>query len=262
LDILNIRLTIRLDTAFTRLFRLKARLTQGKSQRGRRSWRGNYGVTSVGIPLISVPGLLYRAYMTRQRILRILFLRLSAAGCCFAIGVWTFALWPSQHSIKIDRLDVGSGNTTPIVSPGSKSNVAISSTPNSPIRSIDFENFTYPEISARGTFSLKDGHEPNVLEPRGLVDVIYGDVTSDGLEEARVVHSQSIKGSAIPFFVYVYALSGTKPRLLWSFDAGERGDGGMRQIFAFRGKLVVELYGRDRIVNGGTSSTRRAYTCG
>ena len=49
-------------------------------------------------------------------------------------------------------------------------------------------------------------------------------------------------------------MNGTRPKLLWSFDAGERVDGGLRQISADGGEMVVELYGRDRVVNGGTSS--------
>jgi hypothetical protein len=126
-------------------------------------------------------------------------------------------------------------------------------TPPSPIRSVNFENFTYPEIGSRGKFTLKDGQEPTDSDPRSLVDVIYGDVTGDGEEEALVVHSQSTGGSAIPYFVYVYTMNRGKPKLLWSFYAGERGDGGLRQVYGEGGGLVVELYGRDRVVNGGTS---------
>lgn len=146
------------------------------------------------------------------------------------------------------------GQTKGTASPESKPSPTPSPTPNSPIRSVDFENFTYPEIGSRGTFTLKNGHETNVEESRGIVDVVYGHVTADGNEDAMVVHSQSIRGSAIPYFVYVYAMNGTKPKLLWSFYAGERGDGGLRQISADSGEMVVELYGRDRIINGGTSS--------
>jgi hypothetical protein len=132
--------------------------------------------------------------------------------------------------------------------------LAISVGQSSAIRSVDFNNFIYPELSnLRGKFALKDGREPRSEEPRSLVDVVYGDVTGDGREEAMVVQSQSIKGSAVPFFVYVYNMERGRPRLLWSFYAGERGDGGLRQVYSDGGQLVVELYGRDRVVNGGTS---------
>jgi hypothetical protein len=135
-----------------------------------------------------------------------------------------------------------------------QSGASPSPAPPSPVRAIDFENFSYPEIDARGQFTLKGRREPADDDPRSLADVIYGDVTGDGEEEALVVHSQSTGGSAIPYFVYVYTVRGDKPKLLWSFDAGERGDGGLRQVYAGGGDLVVELYGRDRVVDGGTSA--------
>jgi hypothetical protein len=133
-------------------------------------------------------------------------------------------------------------------SPDSKATPTPSPTPNSPIRTVDFENFTYPEIGARGTFTLKGGYEPNVEERRSIVDVVYGDVTADGIDEAMVVHSQSIRGSAIPFFVYVYAMNGTKPKLLWSFYTGDRAQGGLRRVFAQTGHLMLELYGKNEYV--------------
>jgi hypothetical protein len=139
-------------------------------------------------------------------------------------------------------------------SPSQAAEPGSSPTPNSPIRSVDFENFTYPEIDSRGKFTLKDGREPTDDDPRSLVEVIYGDVTGDEKEEALVVHSQSIRGSAIPYYVYIYMMESDKPKLLWSFYAGERGDGGLRQTYAESGELVTELYGKDRVVNGGASS--------
>ncbi len=128
-----------------------------------------------------------------------------------------------------------------------------STTPHSPIRSVDFENFTYHEIDSRRTFTLVEGREPTEDDPRGFVDVVYGDVTDDGKEEAMVVQSQSVRGTAIPFYVYIYTMERDGVRPIWSFYAGERGDGGLRQISAVNGELFIELYGRDRVVNGGTS---------
>lgn len=138
-------------------------------------------------------------------------------------------------------------------SPAPEAHPAPSPAAPSPIRSVNFENFTYPEIDARGKFTLVGGREPTDDERRSLVHVIYGDVTGDEEEEALLVHSQSVRGSAIPYFVYVYTMGRDKPKPLWSFYAGERGDGGLRQVYAESGSLMVELYGRDRVVNGGTS---------
>jgi len=111
------------------------------------------------------------------------------------------------------------------------------------IRDVDFNNFTYPNIGAKGTFTVKDGREPNVEESRSVIDVIYGDVTADGTADAMVVQSQNIRGSAIPYFVYVFTMNGAKPKLLWSFATGDRAQGGLRRLFAHSGNLVVELYG-------------------
>lgn len=158
------------------------------------------------------------------------------------------ACTPAENQPRV----LAQSNASP--SPAQETQPAPAPAPPSPIRSIDFENFTYPEIDARGKFTLKDEQEPTDDDPRSLVDVIYGDVTGDGKEEALVVHSQSTRGSAIPYFVYVYTGSRDKPKLLWSFYAGERGDGGLRQVYAGSGDLVVELYGRDRVVHGGTST--------
>lgn len=137
--------------------------------------------------------------------------------------------------------------------------------PVSPIHKIDFDNFTYPAAPVypknERSFTLKDGEFVGRLQPGGAepesvsrVDTIYGDVTADGVDDAIVVLTESIHGSAIPYYVYVYGLERDKPKLLWSFYAGERGDGGLRQIVADRGDMVIELYGRDRVVTGGTSS--------
>jgi hypothetical protein len=119
---------------------------------------------------------------------------------------------------------------------------------NSPIRSVDFENFTYPNIGAKGTFTVKAGSEPGVEEARSVIDVLYGDVTADGNEDAMVVQSQNIHGSAIPYFVYVFTMNGSKPKLLWSFATGDRAQGGLRRVLAENGTLVVELYGKDAYV--------------
>jgi hypothetical protein len=64
--------------------------------------------------------------MRQKQILRIVFLRLSIAFSTFAIGVCTYALWPCDRSTKIDKPEVGIGQTTPIVGPGSKPNPTVS----------------------------------------------------------------------------------------------------------------------------------------
>jgi hypothetical protein len=123
-----------------------------------------------------------------------------------------------------------------------------------PVRAIDFANFSYP---TKGAFpsggedlQLKEGSYDGdeTRDPVSLVAIAYGDVTGDEVEDAMVVLSVSIRGSAIPYIVYVYTNDARVPKLLWAFETGDRGDGGLRQVYADRGALVVELYGKDKVI--------------
>ncbi len=146
-------------------------------------------------------------------------------------------------------------------SPAPRAEVEPSPTPNSPIRSIDFANFTYPAkpIYSKGDMSFAvqngryEGRHRGVFDipyPVSLAYLSYGDVTGDEAEEAMVVFFENVKGSAIPYYVYVYTLKKGPPKLLWSFETGERADGGLRQVYAENGELVIELYGKGKIIGG------------
>jgi len=76
-----------------------------------------------------------------------------------------------------------------------------------------------------------------------------------------VVLTESIRGSAIPYYVYVYGIEWDKPKLLWSFDTGDRADGGLRRAFAENGKLVVDLYGTNIFVGGDYYSGGEGACC-
>jgi len=140
---------------------------------------------------------------------------------------------------------------------------ALQSPPKKSIRAVDFSNFSYPETevlhtphSRKRSFNLKDGALPETRDKQGSVDgigiylsnVSYGDVTGDPQEEAIVTMSIVTGGSALPNIVYIYTLKGSKPRLLWAFDTGDRADGGLRRVKAENGYLLVELYGAGRIL--------------
>ena len=131
------------------------------------------------------------------------------------------------------------------------------------IRAIDFRNFTYPWVvelvdpaKPNETFTLRNGKRPETRDERGFVNemgiflqsISYADVTGDGEEEAIIVLSVLTGGSAIPHCVYIYTLQDDNPKLLWAFSTGDRADGGLRCVYADRGELVVELYGRGRVV--------------
>jgi hypothetical protein len=134
----------------------------------------------------------------------------------------------------------------------------------SPIRSVDFSNFTYPAKpiyhNGESTFTLRKGRyegRPGIVGDSGpfgdpypvfLVRVIYGDITNDGNEEAIVIISERVAGTAIPYYVYIFAMDGNHVKLPWAFPAGDRGDGGLRRVYPQGGALVVELYGKDTAV--------------
>jgi hypothetical protein len=154
---------------------------------------------------------------------------------------------------------LGQSNASP--SPTPKIEASPSPNPDSPIRSVDFENFTFPAKPIYPTgekyFTLRNGKYAGRLQdgaiepyPVSLVESVYGDVTGDGNEEAMLVLTENIRGTAIPYYVYVYAMERNKPKLIWSFETGDRAQGGLRQVFAENGELVVELYGKDKFVGG------------
>jgi hypothetical protein len=130
-------------------------------------------------------------------------------------------------------------------------------TTGSEIGNFDFRNYLYPlprgwQDDDGKEAALEDG-ERRVAEKRiGLsyVTTRYGDVTGDGADEAFVILKILTAGSAIPQIVYVFTWKAEKPALIWHFRTGDRADGGLKNIYAENGSLVVELYGQDRYILG------------
>ena len=146
----------------------------------------------------------------------------------------------------------------------------------SPIGKFDFKNYTYdlphgwqnPDGSTDITLTngkiapvegtvkddmSEDSRAVAKSERRiGLsyVTTKYFDVTGDGEDEAIVVLKIETAGSAIPQLVYVFTWKDGKPELIWPFRTGDRADGGLKDIRAENGMLVVELYGQDRFLLG------------
>lgn len=139
------------------------------------------------------------------------------------------------------------------------------------IRSIDFENFTYP--GSQGHFSapeyettifkLKNGKYKKKDEVGMVLErVVYGDVTGDGVEEAIIVlYVENDGGSAVVHHVYIYAIKDNLPKFLWGFEGGDRAWGGLRKVYAKDGGLVIELWGKDTRLGRNLVSTEATGLC-
>jgi hypothetical protein len=134
--------------------------------------------------------------------------------------------------------------------------------PPSAIRSVDFENISYPNFP---DYSDPNGREKKFITLRpgegGPNFINYGDVTGDGVEDAIVALGIENHGSAIPDYVYIFVMENGKPRLIWDFETGDRADGGLRNVYAENGKLVIELFGKDRVIGGQLYKGDEALCC-
>jgi hypothetical protein len=137
---------------------------------------------------------------------------------------------------------------SPTPAAGAQPSLSPTSTTNSPIRLVDFDNTAYPNFpdysgSKKRRITLMPGKG-------GPWHINYGDITGDGAEEAMVVLGIESRGSAIPKYVYIFTMEKGRPKLIWDFETGDRADGGLRQIAAENGQLVIELFGKDRVIGG------------
>jgi len=136
-----------------------------------------------------------------------------------------------------------------------------SPSPSQAIRSIDFNHVAFPNypdyIGDRGKkkyITLKPGDGGPAL-------LNYGDVTGDGIEDAMMMLGIETRGSAIPEIVYIFTLQNSKSKFLWSFETGDRADGGFRNAYGDHGELVVELYGKDRVIGSNLYRGEEGLCC-
>jgi hypothetical protein len=151
--------------------------------------------------------------------------------------------------------------TKPITSPTANAETTPAPRASQPIRSIDFNNVAFPHypvyVGDRGKkkyVTLKPGDGGPAL-------VNFGDVTGEGTEEAMMMLGIETRGSAIPEIVYIFTLENARPKLLWSFETGDRADGGFRNAYVDHGELVVELYGKNRVVGNNLYLDDEAACC-
>ena len=122
------------------------------------------------------------------------------------------------------------------------------------VRQIDFENFTYFWTKEQGegeNFTLKSGKLEMVGDESGanLGKIEYGDVTNDKKDEAFIRISPETGGNCQCEMVFVYTVENKRPKLLWSFDTGDRAEGGLKKVYAHKSELVVETFGDNKFEN-------------
>lgn len=127
--------------------------------------------------------------------------------------------------------------------------------PSSPIRKVDFKNFSYPWYPTGYTpphgkreITLREG-EMKVDAVRNtdrlwasLANISYADLAGDGTEEAIVTITTNFDPNGSVAAIFVYTLRGGEPKLLWSHESGDRADGGLRSIRVEGFDLIVEQY--------------------
>lgn len=127
----------------------------------------------------------------------------------------------------------------------------------------DFKNYVYPlprgwqDVDGKEA-TLENGARRMSEEKIGLsyVTTIFGDVTGDGEDEAFVILKIETAGSAIPQIVYVFTMKNEEPELIWHFRTGDRADGGLKDILAENGELIIQLFGQDRFILGEIETSK------
>jgi hypothetical protein len=119
----------------------------------------------------------------------------------------------------------------------------------------DFSNFTFPlprgwQNATNKEIKLENGKHPMTKENVGmmLLQVKYGDLTGDSEPEAIVILGVITGGLTNLNVVHIVKQEGNTPRIIWTFETGDKGDGGLKDISAQNGELNVELYGKDRYI--------------
>ncbi|MEP7366750.1 MAG: hypothetical protein ABI972_26120, partial [Acidobacteriota bacterium] len=75
-----------------------------------------------------------------------------------------------------------------------------------------------------------------------LEEVLYGDITGDGAEEAVAVLRFDTGGTMNWHHIYVFKMRENLPRGIATYGTGERSSYGLHEITMQRQELVVELY--------------------
>lgn len=116
------------------------------------------------------------------------------------------------------------------------------------IRNVDFRNFTYSVLALSGEdrekITVKDGNYSRMEEEDrsyfAVTDVVYGDLTGDGAEEAVVGVVLNTGGTGNFSSGIIFTMKAGKPVVLTEFEGGDRADGGLVGASIENGILTVK----------------------
>src|SRR6185436_8129340 len=120
------------------------------------------------------------------------------------------------------------------------------------IHAVDFRNFRYyvwlgGEGSTKEAVKVSNGSytkkSPDSAVTFKVNDVVYGDLNSDGMDEAVVMTLCNAGGSGWFDDGLLYTMRNGKPVLLLHIQGGDRADGGLRGVSIVNGLLKVERLG-------------------
>lgn len=136
-----------------------------------------------------------------------------------------------------------------------------SSTPPTPkpagdIHRVDFQNFSYtPDcvmvdgepagnalVVRNGSYRLEQEDNHIIF---GVLSVRYGDLNSDGHDEAAVVTHCNLGGTGQFTEGMVFAMQSGQPALIGRVEGGDRAYGGIESLSIENGRLVVERFATD-----------------
>jgi len=119
------------------------------------------------------------------------------------------------------------------------------------IRAVDFRNFTYDEACVgegrritvtNGEFSQGDEMDRIFF---AVIDVAYGDLTGDGVDEAIVRTICNTGGTGQFSDGSVFVMRAGKPVEVATLGIGDRADGGIHDLRIENARIVVERYGQE-----------------
>jgi hypothetical protein len=120
------------------------------------------------------------------------------------------------------------------------------------IRKVDFLNFTYQPACIEESEKIKatngEYSRGNVDDPSAdrvyfkIMDVVYGDLTGDGQEEAIVTTLCNTGGTGQFTDGIIFTMRGGKPAAIGSLGMGDRAYGGIDGVVIEKGMLKVSRY--------------------